>query len=842
MENLFQNAMWISFKSNARGKKSKVNPWENVIDAEIRKTDIEKGSGLPVFHKRFKLKEGIQSCKIHLTALGCFNLYMNGRKIGTDELMPGWTDYEKRVLYYTYDVTDVAAQDNAVAVPVSSGWWQGRISLDTYGDNDTAFLCVIETIYESGETETICSDLTWRGTTSGPVRYADIWDGEVYNANFDSYEEISMPSYPRSKTWKVPYEFKNFKGVVSPKVGPSVRIREFLDMKPLTAVVYDGVDQNGTDFGAIRVLRTIENPPENAVLSLKKGETVIYDMGQNMVGWEHFTVRGAQNTTIVIRHAEMLNDSGKASRGNDGPEGSLYTANYRSAKAKGKYTLRGKEAGEEYRPAFTFYGFRYVELTADDDIELLAFRCDVVGSDNQETGYIETSDPDVNRLFRNILWGQRGNYLSVPTDCPQRDERLGWTGDTQVFACTAAYNANVCSFFHKWLQDARDSQREYGAFPDVIPRSRVVGEGGAAWSDAGIIVPYIIYKMYGDLSILEECYSSMLDYMDYLSVTNLEGPHQTYGDWLAYEPTESRLISIAYYAYDALLVSKASAALSKKPDDEYAERAEEYRDLYTKICRHFQNVYLNADGTLKQTSQTAYLLALKFDLLPQDCREAARKALAEKIVKNGYRLSTGFVGSAILNQTLSEIGEGNLAYSLLLQKENPSWLYSVYQGATTIWERWNSYTRESGFGDVGMNSFNHYAYGAVGEWMYKYMAGIDTDEEKPGFKHILFRPKPDTRQESEMPCGQERIQWVRASYESVSGTIEAAWYMEEDTFTYIVTVPKESYATLYLPVFDPNAETVTVDGKIYAADSFAKEGDCLVLHLPCGKHQIEALR
>ena len=330
--------------------------------------------------------------------------------------------------------------------------------------------------------------------------------------------------------------------------------------------------------------------------------------------------------------------------------------------------------------------------------------------------------------------------------------------------------------------------------------------------------------------------------MDYLSITNLEGPHPTYGDWLAYEATESRMVSIAYYAYDALLVSKMSAALSKQPGDEYDEKAEEYYVLYTKIRSHFQKIYLDDKGKLKQTSQTAYLLSLKFDLLPESYREEAGKALAAKIVKNGYKLSTGFLGSAILNQTLSEIGESNLAYSLLLQKDNPSWLYSVYQGATTIWERWNSYTKESGFGDVGMNSFNHYAYGAVAEWMYKYMAGIETDEQKPGFKHIIFQPKPDTREEHEMPYGQERIKWVRAGYDSAAGRIEAAWYMEEDTFTYIVSIPKESYATLYLPVFDQNAETVIVDGRVYPVETFPREKDCLLLYLPSGRHQIEALR
>lgn len=842
MSDLFKHAKWISFESKKPTSKKNVNPWENVIDDKVRKTDICKGAGIPVFCKRFKCKEAVQSCVIHLTALGCFNLYVNGMKIGNDELMPGWTDCEKRALYYTYDISDIVQDINGVAVPVSPGWWAGRISLSTYGDyNDSALICVIEIVYQSGEKESIYSDLTWKGTTSGPVRFADIWDGEVFDANYDSYEMISQPNYLQTKLRKVPYEFKKFKGTISPQIGPSIRIRDFLDMRPVTAVIYDDILDNKTDFGAISVNRTIEAPENRGPYILKQGETILYDMGQNMVGWAHFKVRGGQNTVITLRHAEMLNDTGAKSRGNDGPMGSLYTANYRSAKAKGRYILNGNEAGEEYRPAFTFYGFRYVEITATQDIEILDFKCDVVGSDTPETGFIETSNKDVNQLFSNILWGQRGNYLSIPTDCPQRDERLGWTGDTQIFACTGAYNANVHGFFRKWLQDARDSQRDYGAFTDVIPRSRVVGEGNAAWADAGIIVPYIIYKMYGDRSILAESYDSILDYMDYLSVTNMEGPHPAYGDWLAYEHTESRFICIAYYAYDALLVSKISAALSENSEDLYAERAEEYWTLYTKIRSHFQKVFLDENGKLTQTSQTAYLLSLKFDLLPENYREEAIQALADKIKNNGYKLSTGFVGSGILNQTLSEIGESNLAYSLLLQKDNPSWLYSIYQGATTIWERWNSYTKEKGFGDVGMNSFNHYAYGSVGEWMYRYMAGIDADEEKPGFKHIILQPKPDTRTPEELPYGQERITWVKASYESISGKIECSWIMENDTFTYVVSIPKESYATLYLPIFDENAKTVTVNGKIYSTDLFQISKGCYVMPLASGRYEIEAM-
>ena len=843
MRKVFENSKWITFGRNKFEKRSVINPWEYPITPEIRNQDIPDGLGIPVFYKHFKIKKDIKNCIINITSLGCFNLYVNGSKVGNDELMPGWTDFNKRVLYYTYDLTGIITKGkNAVAVPVSLGWWAGRISLNTYKDNDIAFICEIKIEYEDGTIEYICSDTSWRGTTSGPVRYADIWDGEVYNANYDSYEEISTYDYPVSRVWKKPFEFKGFKGVISPMVGPTVKIRDFLDMKPVSATVYNGIVDNGSELGKINIIKQLdaENAPKNIVL--KKGETVVYDMSQNMVGWAHFTVKGQKDTLVTLRHAEMLNDSGKFSRGNDGPDGSLYTANYRSAKAKAKYTLCGKENGEEYRPAFTFFGFRYVEITATEDIEILNFKCDVVGSDTKETGFIETSHKDINKLFSNVLWGQRGNYLSVPSDCPQRDETLGWTGDTQIFANTAAYNADVKGFFHKWLQDARDSQHESGAYTDVIPASRVITAGGAGWSDAGIIVPYVIYTMYGDTDIIKECYESMYDYMSWLSTKGYEGPTQRYGDWLAYEPTDRRFVSIAYYAYDSLLFSKMNKAISETEGDLYHRRSVEYMELYNKIKKHFQSIYVDENGKLTQDSQTAYLMALKFDLLPEECREKAIKVLDEKIKKNGYKLSTGFLGTGILTQTLSEVGLSNLAYSLLLQTEDPSWLYSVYQGATTVWERWNSYTLEKGFGDVGMNSFNHYAYGAVVEWMYKYMLGIVVDEDKPGFKHIILKPQPDLRTAEELPSGQENVRWARGEFDSVAGKIKVSWNIEESSFTYNVSIPKNTTATLYMPVFDDQAATILVNGEVMPVSDFRKENGLLVIPVVPGEFEFITMR
>ena len=400
------------------------------------------------------------------------------------------------------------------------------------------------------------------------------------------------------------------------------------------------------------------------------------------------------------------------------------------------------------------------------------------------------------------MWGQRGNYLSIPTDCPQRDERLGWTGDTQVFCRAASYNANVSAFFEKWMRDMRDGQRSDGAYPDVAPHSWV-GYGQAAWADAGVIVPWTIYLMYDNKKILQDNYASMEKYMEFLSRQkgdgyNYNGAGTNYGDWLSYEDTERRYVSVCYYAYTAQLMAKISEALKTDDCDAYATKAKAYRKLAQEIKKEFQTRYVDADGDLKQKSQTAYLLALKLDLFPtEEARKKGVETLVRKITGNGNRLSTGFVGTAILNQTLSQFGESNTAYDLLLQRNNPSWLYSIDQGATTIWERWDSYTKEKGFGPVSMNSFNHYSYGAVSEWMYRTMGGIDIDETRPGFKHIVLQPIPDNR--PEVAAGQERIDWVNASFPSCYGDIKSSWKKENDgTVSYQVTIPANTTATLHL--------------------------------------------
>ncbi len=819
------HATWITcFPPSAVHEDILANHWANPLGREGMFTPIEDKGGLALFRKQFEVT-GLKSARIDATALGVYELWCNGRRVGRmengetvyDEMKPGWTNYRDRVLYYSYDLAPYLTEGrNTIVAAVAPGWYNGRISYGTYGETHVAFLAAIHLLDADGA-QTFCTDASWQGAWGGAIRASDIWDGELYDAGLPTPAGLSTGC--SCIEWGQ-VETEEHDLFVTPQVGPTIMIREGLTRTPQSIVIYRGTEDNGSDFGKIHVIRTVEGTDQ---FSLKKGEAAVIDLGQNMVGRPHFTVKGGKGTTVLVRFGEMLNDSGSLERGNDNPEGSIYSVNYRSAKAKLYYILKGSEDGETYTPNFTFFGFRYLEITATEDVEFMALSCPVIGSATREIGKMETSNADVNQLISNIIWGQRGNYFSVPTDCPQRDERLGWTGDTQAFCGTAAYNADVDGFFHKWLQDARDSQNEVGMYPDVIPNVRVVGFGGAAWSDAGIIVPYTMWKMYADTDIIVEHYASMERYMDWLASTNHLGPNPHYGDWLAYEPTDARYICVAYYALDAMYMEAMSRAIGLE------DRAAHYATVYADQRDYFRATYCDEDGNLKpeHRTQCGYLLALRVGLLCEANRPAAIAALKQKIIDNGYKLSTGFVGSCILNEVLAEFGENNLAYSLLLQTENPSWLYSVYQGATTIWERWNSYTKATGFGDVGMNSFNHYAYGAVQEWMYRHIAGIETTEKAPGFAAPILQPKPDTRTSEEIPEGQEKITWVKTSYESHSGLIVSNWDTR-DGFVYECTVPVPT--TLYLPILT-DAETYTVSN---GSTTTTKRFDA-AQKTPCGK-------
>ncbi|MCQ2461888.1 MAG: glycoside hydrolase family 78 protein [Clostridia bacterium] len=767
--------------------------------------------------------------RLYCSSVGVFDIYINGQRVGVtesgktvyDEMKPGWTDYDKRLFYNTYDITPYLENgENGVGVLLAPGWAMGSIvhgwtDRRTYSFNKIAFVARLDVVYADGSVQTVVTDGTWSGSYECAVKYSDIYNGETYDANLPGGEKISLAGFDAA-AWKPVELTDEFRGEITAFIGQTVRVRKGLTRKPVSVTVYEKTKDNGTDYGEIVISETYDSA-DNIVI--KKGSTAIFDLAQNMVGFPVISVTADKGTDITLRVAEMLNDSGSESRGNDGAKGSLYTRNYRSAKATGHYIACGN-GKETYRPLLTFYGFRYVSITADSDITLNALSCEVLGSDLEETGRITTDNESVNKLISNIMWGQRGNYLSVPTDCPQRDERLGWTGDTQIFCSAAAYNADIDAFMHKWLQDARDSQTG-GEYTDVIPRVNYVGSGAAAWGDAGIIVPYTVYKMYGDTAVIDEMYDSMEEYMTWLEKKRkYKGAKTSYGDWLSYEGNDGEILNVvacAYYAYDCILMEKMCRATGR------TQRAEHFAARYVETKKYFGRKFLTGKNDLKRkcSTQTCYLLALKTDMFPDEqAKQAAVKILAKKIQDNGNRLSTGFVGTGTLNQTLSAVGESRLAYTLLLQRDNPSWLYSVDQGATTIWERWNSYTIKDGFGDAGMNSFNHYAYGVIGEWMYADMLGIKADDGRPGFKHIILCPTPDDRQEKKIPANQKRIASVSGKLSSVYGDIEAQWQYGNG-FRFTAKTPANTKCTVYLPV--PSIDGVTVNGK--SADSLKAETD-----------------
>ena len=782
-----------TFICNSQDTKARYDhPWKRPggMIFNSKDIDLEPGDGQVLFLREFSINKAVRRVLLRATALGIFELYLNGERVGHttdggkvyDELKPTWTDYRSRVFEYEYDITADVGESNTVVAEVSTGWWSGRISFGIYGFKPSAFCGEIEIEYEDGTVELIYDG--WKTAMGGRVRHADIWDGEYYDAR------VADPAIlPEKYQWQdaSPADFAVC-DIVAP-VGEPIRRRDDLTRAPGSAVVHCGTVDNGTDLGEIKVVsKKIGDGCDR--LTLRAGESVIFNFGQNLVGRPAITLRAQRDTVVKGYFAELLNDSGLSSRGNDGPKNSMYIKNYRSALARLTYVANGE--GEEYcEPLHTFYGFRYLELTADRDVEILSVRGVVITSELRETGYVETDNAEVNQLISNTVWGQRGNYLSVPTDCPQRDERLGWTGDTQIFCGAASYLCDVRGFMKKWLGDARDSQTgEGGAYCDVIPRVFAGGHNGnAAWGDAGLIVPWRLWLMYRDYDTVAEHYDSMEQYMKYLEQFGLEGPNTAYGDWLNYDVTDKRYIAVAYYACDADLMVKFSEILGK------ADRAEYYRELHGRIVSHFREKYLDENGLTVRT-QTACLLALKFDLLPEGVREDTVGLLEKLIVDNNYTLSTGFVGTGILNQTLAELGLDDLCYSLLLQTADPSWLYSVRQGATTIWERWNSYTLEKGFGNVNMNSFNHYAYGAVVEWMFSGMAGIAPVADRPGFESLMLAPRPDMR--TTLPRGQRRINHVYARYDSICGTIESGWDRVGESIVYKFTVPAGTVAQVSL--------------------------------------------
>ncbi|MEI7437678.1 MAG: family 78 glycoside hydrolase catalytic domain, partial [bacterium] len=635
----------------------------------------------PMLRKSFTIHPGVTRARLYATARGLFELHLNGKRVGTDYFTPGWTDYNKRIQYLVYDVTDLLRQGaNVLGAILGDGWYAGyflwKDNRFLYGDQ-LSMLAQLEVEYADGTRELIASGPDWK-TFLSPILKSDMYHGENYDVRLEQ-DGWNRPGGDDSE-WQPASVFPPPSAALVAKRNAPVRRQE-----ELTTVA-----QTEPAFGVH-----------------------LFDLGQNMVGWARIKVRAPAGTMITIRFGEMLNS-----------DGTLYTANLRSAKCTDQYICKG--GGEEiYEPHFTFHGFRYVEITgvsekpAPSDVTGIVLHSEITSA-----GTFECSDPLINRLQQNIIWGQKGNFLEAPTDCPQRDERLGWTGDAQVFIRTAAYNRDVAAFFTKWCIDLEDSQHADGAFPHVAPDVlRDGGRGCAAWADAGVICPWTVYLCYGDTRILERHYDSMKRWIEWQKKQSrdLINFSACFGDWLSldiYEAGRSRsltppeLIGTAYFAHTTGIFARIANILGHKQD------ALKYAALFDRVKAAFNREFVTPSGRIVSGTQTSYLLALGFDLLPVAKRADATGNLIKDIESRGWHLATGFVGTPLLAPVLTRQGRTDVAYKLLLQQTFPSWLFPVLQGATTMWERWNSFTKEQGFGDPGMNSFNHYAYGAIGEWMY----------------------------------------------------------------------------------------------------------------------------
>ena len=715
---------------------------------------------IPYLRKTFTVQKKIRHASLYATALGIYELSLNGRRVGDHVLAPDWTDYRKRVRYQEYDVTSLLKSGpNALGGMVGNGWYSGHIGNGGYQfyGKASALLAQLEINYEDGTTDLILTDDSWKARNS-PILSSDFMLGE----NYDARTEVRDWNSPQIKDgneaeWK------------------AVAIRN----EPLPSAL-------PFDAQVTEPVRITGHIKPKSLKEAKPGHWV-FDLGQNMVGVVSLKIAAPAGTKITIRHAEMLN-----------PDGSIYTTNLRSALSVDTYTTKS-ESVETWKPRFTFHGFRYVELTGlPSRPSMDAVRGIVLNSDTPRSGEFACSDPRINQLQSNIQWGQRGNYLSVPTDCPQRDERMGWMGDAQVFVRTATYNADVAAFFTKWLVDVDDAQTPDGAYSDISPSYG--GGGTPAWGDAGVICPWTIYVATGDRRILETHLSAMTKWVEWCRVhsSNLirdRDRNGDYGDWLSIgADTPKDLIGTAYFAYSAHLLAASYRAVGDM------ESAAKYESLFEDIKTAFNQKYVSPDGRIKGNTQCAYAMALKFELLPPSLRSVAAQYLEDDIRGKGEHLSTGFVGVSYLLPTLTQAGKLDTAYKLLLQDTFPSWLFSVKQGATTIWERWDGWTPEKGFQDPGMNSFNHYSLGSCGEWLFDTVAGIAPDPAFPGYRHILISPHPGGT-----------LTWAKAHYDSIYGRISTEWKRTNGVFTLKVTLPANTSGTVSIPT--RQVQSITESGK-----------------------------
>jgi alpha-L-rhamnosidase len=774
-------------------------PWEN---------DRQKSVPCAYFRKPFAIEKSVKSARIYATCLGLYELELNGVKVGDEVFTPGWTNYRKRLQYQVYDVTEQLVDgENVIGSVLGDGWYRGHLgwwenNRNNYGQVP-GLLLQLEIRYEDDGEQTIVTDDSWKATT-GPILTSDIYNGEAYDAR------LEMPGWSSPRfddcDWKPAATFKYSKTLLTASNGEKVR-----------------------KISEIKSINYFITP---------KGEKV-FDLGQNMVGWARLKVKGKRGDQVTLRFAEVLDH-----------EGNLYTDNLRSAKCTDTYILKG--TGEEiFEPHFTFHGFRYVHVDGyPGQLSKDSITGIVIHSDMKSIGMFECSEPLINRLQQNIQWSQRGNFLDIPTDCPQRDERMGWTGDAQVFAPTASFNFNTACFFTKWLKDLASEQRQDGSVPWVVPNVIVDGGGtgwsdgfgATGWADAVIIIPWTVYQYYGDKRILEQQYDSMKAWVNYMKIHAGDGLIFDYGfhfgDWLSFSDymsyrynapdygyagahTDKSLIATAYFYYSTTILQKTAEIIGRNKD------AEELAKLAAGIKKAWCREFMTDSGRLVSATQTAYAVGLAFGLVPDDKKAIVAKRLADDVKHFGH-LTTGFLGTPVLNHALADFGYPELAFQLLFNQRYPSWLYPVTKGATTIWERWDGIRPDGSFQTAGMNSFNHYAYGAIGEWLYNFVAGIAIDQYEPGYKHILIQPHPGGGLSS-----------AGAGIHSMYGKISTDWKLEGGTFMLDVTIPANTTATVYVPA--KSAETVTEGGQKIADASLVKflragEG-CAVFAIGSGHYQ-----
>ena len=734
-------ADWIGYDAALTDDQYPVKPWGN----GKKKRTVYRPLPAPYLRTEFLLSKAVRRAVVYATALGVFELSLNGDRVGNDYFAPGWTDYHKRLYYQTYDVTSLLRSgNNCLGAILADGWFAGNVANvgQQYYGSKLRLKLQLQVEYADGTSETFISDPSWK-TTYGPILEADMQGGETYDAR------LEMPG------WDHP----GFDDAEWAPVDTAAEVSPLLQAYPAEPV---------NKLGEMQPAQIFEREPG----------VYIVDMGQNFAGWARLKISGTAGTKVTLQFAEMLN-----------ADSTLHLRNLRTARATDTYFSKG--GGEEiFEPRFTYHGYRYIEVRGYPG-EMTADKISgiVVHSNLNRSGFFDCSNELLNTFYRNILWSQKGNFLEIPTDCPQRDERMGWLGDVQVFMPIGMYNLDIDAFIAKWMRDVVDSQFEDGRIPSTAPV--VYKRVAAAWADAVTIVPWQLYQFYEDVAVLEKTYPAMKRWVDYLQETseNHLSTMGSFGDWQnAGSETQIDVLATAYFAHSCSLLAEIAKILHR-PED-----AQKYQALFDDVRAAFETAYIDETGKIKGDTQGAYVMALQFNLLTESRRKMAETHLLRRINERDNKLSTGLICSGGLLQSLTEAGEVETAYKLISSTEYPSWGYQITQGATTPWERWNGFSAEKGFYDDVTNSFNHYTFGAAGEWLYSSLAGITP--LAPGFRKIQIRPQP---------VGD--ITYAKAIYHSIRGEIASDWTLENDVFNLDVKIPPNTTARIYVPTSDKDLIT-----------------------------------